>query len=205
MPELFGDVDELIRLIRRSATQSELNAQEEARREREEILAEAAAKAEQLRTEAHNTAERDAETAHRRTLAQAELEIQRQRLQKREALLDRAWAEAEARLRKLADDPAYAEVLQRLAQTAAATLATDVVLLTADAQGYGLLTPERLAAWSDQVGTTFRRHSDPADIWGGLVASDEAGRRIVNNSFDVRLALARDELREQIADLLEIR
>ena len=204
MPELIGDVDELVSLIRRSATQSVLDAREEARQESQEILDSATEEIEQMQAEANVAAKREAEALHRRTLAQAALDIQQQHLQRREALLDSVWDEAKARLRLLVDDPQYVAVLKRLALEAATALATDTVTLASNAKGHDLLTPERLADWGAEAGTTFRRAPHPAEPWGGLFAADEAGRRVVDNSFPNRLALAREELREQVAALLEM-
>jgi vacuolar-type H+-ATPase subunit E/Vma4 len=204
MPELIGDVDELVSLIRRSATQSVLDAREEARQESEAIRKSATEEIEQIQAEANVAAEREAEALHRRALAQAALDIQRQHLQRREALLDSVWDEAERRLRLLVDSPRYVAVLKRLALEAAPVLAADTVVLAADAKGDDLLTPERLAEWGAEAGTTFRRAAQPADTWGGLFAADEAGRRVVDNSFPNRLAFALEELREQVAVLMEM-
>lgn len=205
MPEVIGDVDELISLIRRAATQTALDAEEEARRTREDLLAAAHKEADDLRAQAKADAKRKANAAHRRILAQAALDVQRQHLEQREALLERAWTEAETRLRALPDTAGYVDVLPRLAKDAAAALRTTTVLLAADAKGHPQLTPERLAAWGEATGVEFRCQPQPAAIWGGLVARDEAGRRVVDCSFAARLARAREELREQVADRLEIR
>lgn len=205
MAELIGDVDELIGLIRRAATQSVLDAEEEARRQSEEIVAAATEKAHAVQAQAHAAAQRDAEADYRRSLAQADLDLQEEHLHRREALLDRAWTEAETRLHALVDSPGYAVVLQRLAQAAATALGSDPVLLAADAKGHALLTPERLADWSQAAGVRFQRQREPAAIWGGLMAADETERRVVDSSFASRLALAREALREEIADILELR
>ncbi len=204
MPELIGDVDELASLIHRAATQSVLDAREEARQESRDILNSATAQIQRIQAEASVAAKREAEVLHRRTLAQAALDIQRQHLQRREALLDSVWDEAEARLRLLVDDPRYIHLLKRLALEAASAVASDTIVLAADAKGHDLLTPERLAEWGSEAGTTFRRAPQPADTWAGLFAADEAGRRVVDNSLPHRLASAREELREQVAALLEI-
>jgi vacuolar-type H+-ATPase subunit E/Vma4 len=204
MPELIGDVDELIGLIRRSATQSALDAQEEARQKTQKILDDAAQKIDQIRAQAQIEAEHNADVEHRRTLAQTDLEIQRRHLECREALLEQAWETAETRLRELVHDPDYEEVLQRLANAAAAVLDRQSVLLAADSDGHKLLTPERLAAWGEQSPFDFRRQEQPAKTWGGLIAADESGRCLVDNSFDVRLKLARNELRERVAEALGV-
>lgn len=205
MPEVIGDVDELIHLIRRAATQAALDAEEEARRTRETLLAAAHREAEDLRARAEADAMRKAAAAHRRILAQAELDVQRQHLERREALLERAWAKAESRLRALPGTAGYVDVLQCLATEAVAALGVKTVLLAADAKGHTQLTPKRLTTWGKTTGVDFRRQPQPAAVWGGLVAGDVSGRRVIDCSFEVRLARAREELREQVADRLEIR
>ena len=137
-------------------------------------------------------------------LAQVALEVLRRRLVARELLLDQVWAEAERQLRELPGEALYLEVLHRLALSAARVLGQGAIVLAADAVGHNLLTPPLLAEWSEGVEVCFVRAEQPAPIWGGLLARDVDARRQIDASFATRLALARAELREQVAKVLAI-
>ncbi len=204
MPEVLGDLDELLAVIRRTAQQKALNEVAEAQQRAERILQQAQAEAQRIREDTLARARKQAAQERRRRLAQAALEVQHRRLEAREALLNRVWAEAERRLRALPAQPDYPAVLQRLAYLAAGILGTGRITLAADPQGHAALTPERLAAWSQEAGVTFERAPQPADTWGGLIAVHEDGRRQVDATFPTRLELAREELRERVAQALEV-
>ena len=94
--------------------------------------------------------------------------------------------------------------MHRLALAAAHSLAAATVVLAADPVGHALLAPARLAAWSSTAEVQFRRAAEPAATWGGLIASDDGGRRQIDATFPTRLALAQEELRERVAALLEV-
>ena len=204
MPEVLGDVGELVAVIRRSAQQEALNIEAEARRRAQAMLDEAQAQAAALRTHALEQAQNTAGQESRRLLAQAALAAQRRRLQAREELLAGIWQESEQQLRAIAAGPGYEHVLHRLAVAAAAGLAAPTVVLSADPRGQALLTPERLAAWSAAAGVQFVRAAAPASTWGGLIAADAGGRREIDATFPTRLALAQQDLRESVARLLEV-
>ena len=116
----------------------------------------------------------------------------------REALLDMVWQTAEEHLRDLPEQPAYADVLQQLAVSAAHILESGAIRLSADPVGHRYLTPERLEAWTQEIAqdfpVTFVCAAQPATTWGGLVASEEDGRRQIDATFPTRLALAEEEI-----------
>ncbi len=204
MPDIIGDLDELTGLVRRSARQEALDVAADAQRRAQQARERAAAQAQQVRDQLLAAAQGEVAQAGQRRLAQVALETQQRRLVVREALLDQVWADAEQRLREQVSHPSYADVLRRLAMAAAATLGQGPVVLAADPAGHGLLTAERLAAWSTEAQLQFVAAPQPAPIWGGLLAHDEGGRRLVDASFATRLALARADLREQVAQRLGV-
>ena len=157
-----------------------------------------------MRAETMDRARRQAEETQRQTGAQAALDGQHRRLLAREALLEKAWAEAEKRLRMLTGEPRYVDILERLALFGARQLDAQTILLAADTTGHALLTPERLAAWSQVAGVTFVRAPAAVAAWGGLTASDAQGRSQIDCIFATRLAQAHAELREQLAERLGV-
>lgn len=204
MAEVIGDVDELISIIGRTAQQAALNVEVDAQRQVQEQLDQARADAQQLQGRILQQAQKQAAEARRRLQAQAALDAQRLRLQTREALLEQVWAAAEQRLRALPDRAEYLLVLQRLALAAAQILGAGTLRLVADPKGHALLTPERLATWRGATAVTFVRAPTPGAQWGGLLAIHEDGRRQVDATFATQLALARTQLREQVAARLEV-
>jgi vacuolar-type H+-ATPase subunit E/Vma4 len=205
MAQIVGDLDELTGLIRRSARQEALDVEAAARRRAQQVQEEARTKAAALRAEILAAVGQEAAVERRRMLARAALDAQHRRLVAREELSDQVWTEAERNLRALPGQPGYDEVLRRLALAAARALGRDTVVVASDAVGHALLTAERLAEWSAAAPARFMRAEQPASIWGGLLAWDVDLRRQVDASFATRLALARSEIREEVAEILGIR
>ena len=87
MPEVLGDVGELVAVIRRSAQQDALNVEVESQRQVQAILDKVRAQADQIRTRALAQAQSQADQESRRLLARAALAAQRQRLQRARATL----------------------------------------------------------------------------------------------------------------------
>ena len=208
MAEVIGNVEDLAAIIRRSARQQALSEETDARAFAQKKLAEAKMQAAQIKESVMGQSRRQAEQEKRRIVAQADLDAQRYRLHAREALLQEVWQAAEQRLRDLPNQPAYADVLQRLAISTARVLGSGAIRLAADPAGHALLTPERLEIWNREIAqelpVTFVCAAQPATTWGGLVATDEGGRRQVDATFPTRLALAQETLRERVATLLEV-
>ncbi len=202
MSAILGDLDELIGLIRRSAQQESLDIEAEARAKAARMQEDARANAQTLRAKLLAEASQIAQNERQRLLAQVTAENQRQRLTAREALLDQVWAEAERLLKAAPGDAGYADVLQRLAIAVAHRLEAEEVILAADPVGHALLAPDRLVQWSTE--THFTATDQPAPIWGGLIARSVDGRRQVDASFAALLALARSQLRDQVAGCLGI-
>ncbi len=204
MAEIIGDPEELMAIVRRTAQQEALSREAEAQRQIQRKEAEANAEAKRIAAEILAAAQAEAATTRQQQLAQAELAQQHALLRARQALLDQVWVAAEEQLHTLVGQAEYGEILARLARRAAQILQSGTITLTADPQGHELLTAERLAAWRAATGVTFVRGPTPAATWGGLLARHEDGRRQVDATFATRLALARDALREQVAQRLEI-
>lgn len=204
MAEILGDPEELMAIIRRTAQQEALNLEAEAQRQIQRKHSEAEASAQLLRDEILAQAQSAAAELRRRQLAQAALENQRQLLQAREAMLEQVWSLAAERLHELVNQPDYVNVLQRLTRVAVERLGSGEIMLAADPVGQQLLTPERLAEWSAEMHCKLLRAASPAATWGGLIARHADGRQQIDASFATRLILARSELREQIAQRLEL-
>ncbi len=224
MPRIIGDLAGLITAIEHRARAEVQSREKQAEQQAIEILDKARQAADETRQQILDRANRRAETEQRQQRAEAIRAAQQNYLQSREALLNRVWQEAEAQLRALPSEENeeenkaenkkenkkenYVKVLERLTRLAAQTLGGGRLLLAADAAGHELLTDDRLARWSEAAGAAleaevlFERAADPLDTWGGLLARQKESRRQVDLTFPTRLALAREEMREQIFERL---
>lgn len=204
MVRIIGDLDDLAAKVEHTARSEANERLVEAQRRVATISEDAADRAEQVRREILDEVREKAKRERRQRLAEARLTSKRNRLTAREELLDGVWEQAETRLRDLVESDDYVEVLRRLAWLAVETLRTGRLVLAADLRGHELLTEERLHAWNEEAGETFdvsvafECAGEPADIWGGLIATEADGRRRLDATFSTRLEIAREEVRDAV-------
>lgn len=218
MAEIIGNLDTLLTRVQHTARSDADGIQEHAAREADQIREEAERRASESRERILADARQQATRINRHHGAR-ELQREKQRyLETREKLFNEVFRRAEEALRELRDDPErYAEALSRLAVMSVSILGPGTWVVASDERGHELLSDERLRRWAEP-GVSFVRADRPApeavalaasgsrgerpggerSVPGGLVVSDEEGRRTVNASFRARLALAREELREEI-------
>ncbi|MFP4350890.1 MAG: V-type ATP synthase subunit E [Desulfococcaceae bacterium] len=207
MPRIIGDPDELTTTIRHLA-----------RSDAREITQQATEKAERIRRDAWNRADRKREAILEQARDRAR-DIRRRRkvdvtreekeafLHAREELLDEVWKQAEATLRDLTEkEDAYTEVLQNLALSGVRIIGPGDRTLAADDKGQALLSKDRLLEWGRKAGEElgeqvyFKRADQPLKTWGGLVITDAEGRRRVDATFASRLEMARSEIPSAILE-----
>ena len=200
MAASLGDPEALVAEITRRAHQRALGLEEEARKLAAAILADAKEESESIRRRAQQEADDQLAALRRRSAAREDLEARRRIALLREEPIDRVWRATEERLHPLVQQPDYREVLKRLAFLAAHELGATECVLAADPTGHALLVPETLEEWSKEGGCQFRRAQEPAETWGGLLAT--SGRARVDATFPTQLALARRVLREEVFNVL---
>jgi vacuolar-type H+-ATPase subunit E/Vma4 len=201
MLDVRGDLEALVAEAHRRVEQRALEREAAAERRSTETLNEARDAAAAIVHDHRQRTEAEAADLRERVLALGEMRSKRVALEQREALLDTVWNAARARLAALPDDRRrYLATLRRLAALAARGLGVGEVELASEVRGHDLLTPERLEAWGTEDGVRYRRAAAPVPMMGGLVASSDRLR--VDVSFDTRLQVAREELRERTAALL---
>lgn len=200
MASILGDPEALIAEVSRRAHQRAVEIAEDTRRRSNAILEGAKQESEAIRRQAAQDADRQAAAVERGNAARAELEAKRRFIEMREEPIELVWRESEERLRGVIKEPAYLDILKRLALRAAHDLGAGELTLAADPIGHTLLSDELLEHWSKDGGVQFRRADQPADIWGGLIAT--SGRVRFDLSFDTRLESARRALRERVFEVL---
>lgn len=205
MPRILGDPDELIEAINRKARNDEHDIRKQSEEKAEQVREEARERARRAREEILENAHEKAEEIRRKRRARASRQQNREHLEEREKLLDQAWSRAEERLRSLSEDKEACEkILKRLALLGVRILGPGKRILTSGEEGYELLTEKRLQSWAREFGKELEgkvhleRAPEPADTWGGIVVTDEKGKRRVDATFPSRLLLAREEIRGDI-------
>lgn len=200
MEAILGDPEAFLAEIRRRAQQRAIGIEQDARKQTASILADAKKEAESIGRQIELEAQQEFAATVRTMLDRGELEARLLHATLRQEAINRVWAAAESRLRELAAQPSYRDILKRLAMQAARELGGKEFVLTADPAGHLLLSPETLESWSSEAGVRFQRAPEPADTWGGLLVT--RGRMRVDSTFPTRLACARLTLRERVFELL---
>ncbi len=200
--------------IKRNAREQALNRIARAEAEARHLVERGERRAATVRRQAAVDSELASQGVRQRTLAQAALEAQALRLHRREALLQEVWQRAADRLVALSPQERVAGIAALVADAAArlAGLQADGGTLTlqvnaADAALLDAAALDALAAQLVPLGSVrLALAPEPADIAGGVIVSAPpvagSARRLVDNSWDERLRLAYDALRDDIYHLL---
>lgn len=209
MPDIIGDVDELLTTVRHIARSDVHKIHEDADNEAERIREEAEEKAEQVRNQILDEARKKARDIRRRRREQAGHEQKEEYLQAREEALDKVWNDAEQKLRDITGQrKKYTEALHQLVLAAVDSLGPGEWVLASDKNGMDALTDKRLEKWAEEAAArvgdkvTFERASHSADIWGGVVVSSKDGSCRADASFAERLRTAQEEIRKQVLNQL---
>lgn len=189
-------------ILKDAATKAE-RIRKRAEREAKKLVTAAVQEAEADREKVLAAASRRAERAARGILATIEQEARRGLLAAREAELDKLF---QAALRRLADRKGYdypAAVAGLAAEAIRVMGAESVVLELAEAD-QAMATPEWLAEVRRRVGgdVSLAVAERPAPIDGGVVVRSADGRLLYDNSFAARLRRLRPELRRELAVLV---
>ncbi len=186
--------------------------EEDVRREADRILADAQARAENIRrrAEAQANAERDrilqqarqeAEREHGRVIAAAQLRAQTLKLERREQLLEHVFAEARQQLASILEWPDYAQIARRLVHEAAGRLEADELLIRADERTMQVLSDEVLADLEEEVGVHLRI-GEPLTQGNGVIVVTPDGHRSYDNTLETRMARMQDGLRAPVYHIL---
>ncbi|MBN1402578.1 MAG: hypothetical protein JXA74_17185 [Anaerolineae bacterium] len=194
--------------IKRNARERALNRIAEAEKEAQEILDRVHQRVQLISEESQRNTEAKIDATHRRMMAQAELEAQAIRIRRREAVLNEVWAAARRRLEEVSDEGERLEILAELVQDAAAQLKGGDLTVQVNERDRALLDD----AWMDALAESLRERqgvgelrlmAEPAPILGGAIVWRDDSRRVVDNSWDERLQVAREVLRDEVYRRLE--
>ena len=183
--------EELIQdLIRESESKAERilgGVREEARR----MIAEAMERAEQMSRQFQDGLDREAGRERSVRMNRVKMEGRVIVLQARVALMEEVFTRLEDRLRSLPQRKDYPRLVERLYQEIFPELPEGVAVVRADAKALPVLK-------TLIKGRKVRFESLPEEEFGGLEASDEAGRFLVRNTLKARFLKARSQFMIEI-------
>jgi V/A-type H+-transporting ATPase subunit E len=186
-------------ILKDAATKAE-RVLKRAERDARKLLDQAAKEAEAAKERVLDAARQRAERAAQSLLATVEQEARRDLLAAQEAELDRLF---EAARQRLADRAAYdyPAVLAALAAQAIQAMGADGVTLELSERDLGLATDGWLAEVRRRVGrdVAIRVSENHAPIDGGVIVRSADGRLVYDNSFSARLRRLRPGLRRELA------
>jgi len=184
----------------------------DAREEAGQILADARARAEDIRRQAEKQADakrdmilqraqQEAETLHSHAAAAAQLEAQTLRLKRREQLLERVFANARQQLASAPGWPDYEQIARHLVREAAERLGADEALVRADERTRQVLDDDMLVDLGKELGVHLQA-SEPLAQGTGAALETPDGHRRYDNTLETRLARMQDELRAPVYHIL---
>lgn len=182
----------------------------EAEQQAAQLVAQAAEEAERLHGGAEAEASERVRTLRRRLVARAEMEAREELLRTQEEILERVWRVAKERLAELDAASSPEQRLARLEELvweAALKLGGGGLEVQTNQRDRELLPDEVLAAWAEAwqerlPGVHLSVVDEPAPIMGGVMVRPADGRELVDNSYEQRLAVARETLHTQVMAIL---
>jgi len=198
--------------IKRTARERALHQLAEAEIQARRITEQAEHRAAAVRAQVEELAAEQAAVMRQRTEAQADLEAQSIRVRRREAVLETVWQEASEQLQRLSPQERLAAITA-LAQDAADQLGGGALLLRVNEGDRQLLDERALAELSQALAsrgaTSVTLDAQAAPISGGVIvirqgsgAGSTGAQPLVDNSWDERLRLSFESLREEIFEFL---
>jgi len=184
----------------------------DAREEAGRILADAQAKAEDIRrqAQAQTNAEREtilqrarqeAQALRSHAAAAAQLEAQTLKLKRREQLLARVFAGARRQLVSVPQSADYGQIARRLVREAVERLGADEVVVRSDEETQVVLDDDVLMDLEEELGTHLRA-GEPLVQGTGIVLETPDGHRRYDNTLETRLARMQDGLRAPVYHIL---
>jgi V/A-type H+-transporting ATPase subunit E len=185
---------------------------QDAREEVDQILDDAQARAESIRTQAEaeagaerdtilQRARRDAEALQEQAIAAAQIEAQTLKLKRREQLLARVFTHVREQLAGAPQWPDYEQIARHLVREALEHLDTDHAVVRADAETSKTLTKDVLAGLASDLGV-YLQPGEPLTSGTGIVLETPDGHRRYDNTLETRLARMQDMLRTPVYHIL---
>lgn len=197
----MGDIDKITEKIK-AGSRGEIDAiKKEAKANAKEITAEAEKKAADLKAEIVERGKRDAEREKQRIVANAKLQARKLGLDAKEDVIKEAFAEAEAKLRKISSSSEYSSVLSALIKEAQAVVSSDIEIIVRKGDSK-VLTSDYINKLSADTKSKIELSSDTIDTIGGAIVKAKDGKTEVNNTIEMRMERMKGDIRPKVAQAL---
>lgn len=194
-------ITELTRSILDEAKSDVEKIQAEAKQKESEILKRGKLQAEQLHTEILEKARRDAELRKEERLAEITVKARVEAYERREQLLEATFEAVRKRLPRVPDEPGYLDALMDLMREAIQQLQSEKAILRFDAASRKLIGEEAINELGAEFGVALSIGEDLSEGIG-VVAQDEKGHRIFENTLEMRLERQIERLRTTVFSIL---
>jgi len=194
-------ITELTRSILDEAKSDVEKIQAEAKQKESEILKRGKLQAEQLHTEILEKARRDAELRKEERLAEITVKARVEAYERREQLLEATFEAVRKRLPRVPDEPGYLDALMDLMREAILQLQSEKAILRFDAASRKLIGEEAINELGAEFGVALSIGEDLSEVIG-VVAQDEKGHRIFENTLEKRLERQMERLRTTVFSIL---
>ncbi len=185
---------------------------QEAQTEASQVLADAKARAGQIRQQAQKQMEIEreailkdacdkAEIIYQQATAAARQEAQMLKLKRREKLLEDVFAKAYALLSSIPQRPDHAQVGHRLVREAVERLAADEVLVHTDGGTWENLDEQTVAELARELNVHLHL-SNSLEHGTGVLLETPDGHRYYDNTLETRLTRMKDPLRAPVYHIL---
>ncbi len=194
-------------IVRITDAQVELILQE-ARKDADEIRGEAEKKAQTKKSAILSKGQQQAERERQRVLADAKMQVKRETFDVKEDLIKKAFADAEARLKRLSDAPEYDGVLKKLIAESGAVVGGGPLEVLVREEDRSLLPGKALADLAKEISkatekdTTLELSEETINTIGGAIVRSKSGSIEADNTIESRIRRLRSELRFKVAEIL---
>jgi V/A-type H+-transporting ATPase subunit E len=194
-------------IVRITDAQVELILQE-ARKDAAEIQGESEKKAQAKKLAILAKGQQQAERERQRVLADAKMQVKRETFDVKEDLIKKAFGDAEARLKKLADAPEYGDILKKMITESAVVVGGGPLEVLVREKDRALLSGKALADLGKEISkatgkdTKLELSDDVITTIGGAIVRSKSGSIEANNTIESRISKLRSELRFKVAEIL---
>jgi V/A-type H+-transporting ATPase subunit E len=194
-------------IVRITDAQVELILQE-ARKDAGEIQGESEKKAQTKKSAILAKGQQLAERERQRVLADAKMQVKRETFDVKEDLIKKAFGDAEARLKGLADTPEYGNILKKMIAESAVVVGGGPLEVLVRKKDRALLSGKALVDLGEEIAkatgkdTALSLSEEAINTIGGAIVRSKSGSIEANNTIESRISRLRSELRFKVAEIL---
>ncbi|AET63628.1 V-type ATP synthase subunit E [Methanothrix harundinacea] len=194
-------------IVRITDAQVELILQQ-ARKDADDIRGESEKKAQAKKSVILGKGQQQAEREYQRILADAKMQVKRKIFDVKEDLIKKAFVDAEARLKRLADTSEYGDVLKKMIVESGVVVGGGPLEVLVRERDRALLSEKALADLAEEISkatgkdTALELSEEVITTIGGAVVRSKSGKIEADNTIESRISRIGSELRFKVAEIL---